>query len=140
VQKYSKQKLDGKSSPLKSGAGFTILEIPIAIFIISVVLILYAASTNSILLNRNARYQDVATRIGTSLMEDLRNTPYANLPISGSMSHAKLDDLPNGQAAITVTDIDDNMKEMTITVSWQEGGSSVVRSASFTTLISRNGI
>jgi type II secretory pathway pseudopilin PulG len=120
--------------------GYTILEIPIAIFIIGIVMLLYVAASNSILLNRNARQQDLATRIGASLMEDVRGAEFDLIPLSGPMSHSLLNNLPNSQANLTVTDLDADSKEITIAVSWREGSSAVVHTASFTTIIVRNGI
>lgn len=121
-------------------SGYTILEIPIALFIVGVVLLLYAAASNTVLLNRNAKYQDAAVRIGSSLLEDLRGTAFDSLPTSGNVTHPMLSQLPASQATMTVTPLNDDTREITVQVRWREAGSKAAHTVSLTTLITRNGL
>jgi hypothetical protein len=120
--------------------GFTILEIPVSLFIIGVVLVIYAAASNTVVLNRHARHQDLAHRIATSEMEDLRDVGYDLLPPSGSFSNALLGSLPSSSANVNVADYNADTKQVDITVTWQEPGSDTVSTANLSTLITKNGL
>ena len=120
-------------------AGLSLLEVPIAMFIIAVIFFLYNTAANSIVLNRNAKNQELAVRIGVSELEDLRATDFDSLPVTGSATHSLLGQLPSSSMELVVTDISTESKTVTITVRWQEG-SSAQRSVKFSTYINRHGI
>lgn len=120
--------------------GFSLLEVPIVLAIIAVVLVIFVGASNSTILNRNSRDQDLAHQIAVSEMEDLRNLGYAGIPASGSFSHSLLTKLPNASAALTSGDYNTDTKQVTVTVTWQEPGSLVAHSVYFTTLINKNGL
>ena len=121
-------------------SGFSLLEVPISLFIIAVMLLVYAAASNTLMLNRNSREADLANYIAVSEIEDLRNTGYANLPASGAFTHPLLDQLPSGTATITITDYNNDTKEAVVTVSWKDQGSFAAHSAVLTTLINKYGL
>lgn len=121
-------------------SGFSLLEVPISLFIIAVMLLVYAAASNTLMLNRNSREADLANYIAVSEIEDLRNTGYANLPASGAFIHPLLDQLPSGAATIAVTDYNNDTKEVVVTVSWKDPGSFAAHSAVLTTLINKYGL
>jgi prepilin-type N-terminal cleavage/methylation domain-containing protein len=119
-------------------SGFSIIEVPIALFIIGVMLLIYAAASNTIVLNRNARYQELANRIASSEMEDLHNDGYSGLPVSGNFTHSLLSQLPNSSATLRVSDYNSDTKQVDVNVSWQDAASGR-RSVSLTTLIANHG-
>ncbi len=121
-------------------AGFSILEIPIALFIITVMLLIYAAASNTLLLNRDTRYKEIAHRIANNQMENLRDMGYANLPAAGSFSHASLVTLPQGQASMAFSDFNADIKEVNILVRWKGVGNATTHAVSLTTLIYKNGV
>ena len=129
-----------KNQGKKTQSGFSLLEVPISLFIIAVMLLVYAAASNTLMLNRNSREADLANYIAVSEMEDLRDAGYANLPASGPFAHQLLNQLPSGAAAIVVNDYNNDTKEVVVTVSWKDPGSFAEHSAVLTTLINKYGL
>ncbi len=121
-------------------SGFSIIEALVSIFIIGVVLLLYSASSNTLLLNNNARHLEMAQRIAIEKMEDLRATSFGSLPASGSFTGTLLSGLPSGSGQITLTDINSSTKQIVVTVTWKEPSGRAQRSATFTTIKTKNGL
>src|SRR5574340_742736 len=124
--------------PAKNYGGFTIIEVLIALFIVGLTLIIFSVASNSVILNRETARRDIAHRIAASEMQDLRGTPYASLPPSGSFSSPLLPHLPEGQASRDVTDYNPDTRQVTVTVTWREPGSAAGQSLVLTTLITKN--
>jgi len=124
----------------KLQSGFSIMEVPIALAIIAVMLVIYTLASNTMLLNRNSRDEDLAHYIAVSEIQDLRNGGYASVPASGSFSHSLLGKLPSASASLTTSDYDTDTKQVSVTVSWLEPGSSTTHSVSLVTLISKFGL
>jgi prepilin-type N-terminal cleavage/methylation domain-containing protein len=120
--------------------GFSLIEVVISIFIIGVVLVIYSVSSNSVVLNRNSKRQELALRIATSKIEELRNTAYASLPSTGSFANSLLSNLPNGQASITVSSYNATTKQVIVTVTWSEPNNPNTRQVELTTLINQGGL
>lgn len=120
--------------------GFSILEVPISLFIIAVVLLIYGAASNTVFLNRNSKDTDLAHYIAVSEIEDLRNLGYASIPGSGPFSHPLLATLPSANASLESSDYNADTKQVTVTVTWREPGAKVLRQVSFTTLINKYGL
>ncbi len=120
--------------------GFSIIEVLIAIFIIGIMLVFYAASSNTLLLNGNARHLELAQRIAISQMENLRALDIAALPASGTFTNALISGLPGGSGNILVSDVNASTKQVVVTVSWNEPGGNSARSVSFTTIKTQNGL
>lgn len=121
-------------------AGFSLLEVPIALGIIAVMLLIYGAASNSVMLNRNSRDQDLAVRIAASELEDLRKLGYAALPLSGGFSHSLLQNLPEASANFTVSDYNSDTKQVTVAVIWKEPGVAASHKVFLTTLINKHGL
>lgn len=121
-------------------SGFSILEVLISLLIIGAGLVIYTASTNSVILNKNTRHSEIALRIAATKIDSLRTTPFASLPGSGSFTDPSLASLPNGQANLTVSDFNAKTKEITVVVSWLEPGSNPSHSVSLNTLITQGGL
>jgi len=120
-------------------SGLSIIEIPIALFIVGVTLLIYAASSNSAVLNKEARYQELANRIASSEMEDLRNGGYTNVPASGSFSNSLLSQLPSNSTVLTVSDYNADTKQVVVKVSWLSANGTT-HNISLTTLITKSGL
>ncbi len=103
--------------------GVSLIEVIIAMFMISVLLVLYIAALNTVALTRKLRYENVAYHVANKQMETLRNTPYASLPGSGTFSDSLLDQIPSGSASYTIADYAGygGIKEFVVTVSWNDG-------------------
>jgi hypothetical protein len=120
--------------------GYSMIDVVISLFVIGVVLMIYAAASNTVVLNRNAKHQDLALRIANSQLEDLRHTAYNSLPASGSFTHALLGSLPSSAASMTITDYNQSTKQLVVTVTWQEPGNSNTRTVTLSTLKTRGGL
>lgn len=128
------------AASVPTNSGFSILEVPIALAILAVILVIYNGAAQSLLLNRNSRDADLARQIAVSELEDLRHLGYASLPPSGPFTHPLLTGLPQNLASLTVADYNADTKQVTATVSWQEPGSGIWHSESLTTLINKFGL
>lgn len=120
--------------------GSTIIEIIISLFIFGIVLVIYSAASNTLLLNKGTKNQQLAFRIASNQMEILRATAYDSLPAGGSLSDPLLSTLPSGTVVLTVSSYNAKTKELTVTVSWKEVGNSNTRNVALTTLITKGGL
>lgn len=115
------------------------MEIFITLFIIGVIFLLYQAASSNLILGRNTKDQEIALRVASNKMEELRAGGYGALPTSGSFSDSQLSSLPGGSAIMTITDFNTNTKKIIITVQWREPGISTPQNFSLTTLITKVG-
>lgn len=120
--------------------GFTIIEVVVSLFIFGIMLMVYVASANTVILNRHSKHKQTAYRIAASSIEQLRATSYASLPASGAISDSLLAELPNGTGTRTITTYNAKTKQVVSTVTWREPGSNQNRSFSLSTLITEGGV
>ena len=126
-------------SKLKKQIGFSLIEVVITLFIIGVIFVVYQAALNGLFLTRNAKDSEIAVRIATHKMEELRAIGYANLPASGSFTDTLLSSLPQSSASMTISDYNLKVKQVKVTVTWREVRTSVSHSVVLDTLISQVG-
>jgi prepilin-type N-terminal cleavage/methylation domain-containing protein len=125
---------------MRKQQGFTVIEIVVSLFIFGMMLLVYIASANTVTLNRSSKNKQVAYRVAASTIEELRATPYANLPASYTISDPLLATIPSGAGTVNISIYNAKTKQVVSTVTWQDPGSSVTRSFSLTTLITQGGI
>ncbi len=137
-----KQKLSTQGGSRLAGnqKGFGLIEVIVTLFLITVTLLLFQATANSIILNKYSRYREIALRIADQKLQDLRTTPYAELPSTGSFADPQLSSLPNGQAAITVADLNTRLKDVTVTVTWNNPNGSGTQRIRLQTYIDQGGL
>lgn len=116
------------------------MEVVVTLFLIGVTLLLFQVTAKSLVLNKYNRYREVALRIADKELQTLRTTPFASLPSSGSFSDSLLSTLPNGQGAITITDINSRLKDVTVTVSWNNTSGTATQSIRLQTYIDQGGL
>lgn len=104
--------------------GFGILEVVITLFIIGVTLLLFAVVSNSVVLNKYNRYKEIALRIAEHELQELRTTPYANLPASGSVTNTQLSTIPQGAGTIAISEVSTGLSQATVTITWRNPSSS----------------
>ena len=119
--------------------GSSLIEVLVTLFIVGVMVVFYQAASRSALLTRIAKDEDLALRIATHELEGLRAGGYMSLPASGSFSDSLLSNLASSSAAMNVSDYNTKTKQVTVTVSWTESGSSGAHSVSLSTLITQTG-
>lgn len=138
--KRDKNIMQIKQNRMASGEGFFLMEIVVGMLIIGLALVLYAASSNTVILNRTAKWRDIANQIASGKMDELRNSGFTSLPPSGSFSHASLGSLPGGSGFVTVTNINDNLKNVKVRVQWWDRGRGKQAELELETLIGKNGL
>lgn len=120
--------------------GFGILEVVITLFIIGVTLLLFAVVSNSVVLNKYNRYKEIALRIAEHELQELRTTPYANLPASGSITNTQLSSLPQGSGTMTITEEEDGLSQATITITWRNPSATADQQLTLSTYIWQGGL
>jgi prepilin-type N-terminal cleavage/methylation domain-containing protein len=120
----------------RSERGFTLLEVVVTIFIVSLLVYACTSIASTLTLARSAEYQSIAARIAATKLDTLRTLGYAALPGSGAFSSNELSALPQSSGSITVSAINAKTKQVTATVSWNDKSA---RSVSVTTLITETG-
>lgn len=124
----------------KFEGGFSIMEVPISLFVIAVVLIIYGAASNTVTLNRDSRHKDIAHYIAVNKIEELRNLGYNGIPTSGTFTHSDLSKLPNSTATLTSTDFNADTKQVEVVITWAEPGAKNLRRVSLITLVNKYGL
>jgi len=109
-------------------AGLSLIEVVISMFMLSVLLVFYASALNLVALSRRMRNENLAYHVANKQMETLRDTPLAALAASGSINDPMLTQLHSGTGNFTVADYPGftGMKEMVVTVSWNDGANKSV--------------
>ena len=117
-----KSLISNLKSPI-SNSGMSLIEVVISMFLISVLLVFYVAALNTVALSRKQRYADIAYHVANKEMEILRSTSYASLPASSTFSDSQLAAIPSGAANYTISNYSGfaGMKEMVVTVVWNDG-------------------
>ena len=124
----------------RGSAGFTIIEVVITLAILSAVFVIFQASFNSIFLNRRVKHQELALRIADTKIEQIRALSYDTVPATGAFSDPLLANLPEGAAALIVSDYDDDTKQIVVHISWREPVSDTQRAVTLTTLVTKGGL
>lgn len=106
-------------------SGMSLIEVIISMGMLAVLLILYAGALNIVAHTKKLKYENLAYHVASKQMEELRATPFASLPASGSISDAMLSQIPSGNGTFTTADYASysGMKEITVTVTWNDGKS-----------------
>lgn len=129
----------GAKDAFCSRRAFTLIEILITIFIIALALLLYQGALSAVFLGRNAGDQEIALRIATRKLEEVRALGYASIPADGPFSDAQLASLRNATTALSSTDVSLKTKEVTITILWQEPHASASSTVTLATRITQIG-
>lgn len=103
-------------------SGSSLVEVIISLFMIAVLLVLYASSLNSVAMTRKLRSENIAYHIATKQMETLRNTTYETLPETGTITDPLLAEIPSGAGSFTSAEFSGHagLKEIVVTVSWND--------------------
>lgn len=132
----------------KSNGGFALIDTVLAIGLMAVALSFLGVIYSAARLSRVSRSDLLALYIAQNKIDELRNTPFANLAVqsNASFSNPNLSSLRNGQASYTVALFDangdgtaeSNIKKITVTVSWSQN--SQIKSKTLTTLAGEAGL
>lgn len=119
-------------------SGFTLIEMLIALFILSVTVAFVTVVMGTIKFTRDIAYENSAFRIAHSKIDELRAGGYATLPVGGTFSDPGLANLPQGMASTSITDWNAKTKQVGAGVSWL-GADARTQVVSLTTLITESG-
>lgn len=119
-------------------SGFTLIEILISLALLGSLVALYGATLSTFAVTSDTRYKDIALRIASQKLDDLREGGYALLPASGSFTDSQLSNIPSGAASTTVTTFNTKTKQVQVQVSWKEANTGT-HSVGLTTLITEVG-
>ena len=125
---------------LRTRNGFSLIEIVLSLFVILAIITILLTTTATLRTSRNSNLQSLATEIESRQMETLRNTSYDSLPASGttSFTDSNLAKLPSSTATQTIADYGTDIKQVTLSVSWQESG--INKNVKMDTLIYKYGL
>lgn len=120
--------------------GFSFIEVIVAIFIMSIMLLLLQAVVQSHMLVRHSKNQGVALSIARNELESLRSGGYSALPQSGSFPDTLLSSLPKAATTtLTVSTYNAKTKQITVSVIWLDPGALASSTVSLSTLITQTG-
>jgi len=119
--------------------GFSLVEVLVSIFIVSVLLLLVQAIIYSAVLTRNSKNQSIALAIARNEIESLRSNGYANLPANGSFADSLLSTLPSATTTLTVSVYNAKTKQVTASVIWKNSSSAASTTVSLSTLLTETG-
>ncbi|QQS22733.1 prepilin-type N-terminal cleavage/methylation domain-containing protein [bacterium] len=124
----------------KTQSGFSIIEVVVTLFIIGLTLVLLQMSANSVVLNKQARYKEIATRIADQKMQSIRTTDFDSIPSTGTFNDSLMSSIPSGAGNITVVDVNDTLKDVTVRVTWSNSRSNGNNSVELQTYITEGGL
>lgn len=127
-------------NPAKTQSGFSIIEVVVTLFIIGLTLVLLQMSANSVVLNKQARCKEIATRIADQKMQSIRITDFDSIPSTGTFNDPLMSSIPGGAGNITVTDVNDTLKDVTVRVTWNNSRSNGNNSVELQTYITEGGL
>ncbi|OGG48400.1 hypothetical protein A3G63_02510 [Candidatus Kaiserbacteria bacterium RIFCSPLOWO2_12_FULL_52_8] len=118
--------------------GFTLIEILVALFILSLTVVFATLIIGSIKIVGDAKYENVAFRIANNKLDELRAGGYDALSAGGPFVDDELANLPQGSASTSITILNEQTKQVMSGVSWR-GADGITRVASLTTLVTEFG-
>lgn len=130
------------STLLRAKEGFGLIEIILSVVLIIAIVTALFALSGTFFIRRSSDLQSIAAKIASKDIENLRAATFSSLPASAtcSITDSDLSKLPSGCGDRTITDYTDdpNIKQVTITIRWQE--KSIAKSLVMDTLIYANGL
>lgn len=126
------------STPLKQNSdGFALFEAVIAAGLLATVMLVFLSIWMVISIGSQSQYLVLAHHVASSRIDELRQTAFESLPVSGAFIDPMLADLPNGSANLVVSNYRGvaDMKHIQVVVSWTTRNA--VRTHSLETIISR---
>lgn len=115
--------------------GFTLIEILVVVGIVGTIAVVLQLALSEGRLIKVAKGQEIALRVASNKLEDLRAGGYDNVPVSGTFSDTQLATLASSTATLTVTDANVATKQVVVTVSWKEAGVATLQTITLSSLI-----
>lgn len=123
---------------MRKTRGFLLIELLVAISIIGLSIVLFAAALNTFTLTQASAHGYTALHIAENKLESVRASGYTRAG-SGSFSDPLLSSLPgNATGTVAVSTFNAQTKRVDVSVAWQESGYST-STISLSTLITQTG-
>lgn len=109
---------------------FSLIEILISISLLVVILAIILPVWNFELINKKVQNKNIASRIASSYLEELKNSKFSDLPNEGSIyfNHPDLLKLNQGVGLVQVQNYENNnnetLKQIKIQIIWQDNQTS----------------
>lgn len=113
--------------------GFTLVELVIVLFLVTVSIFIFLKSTDTLGRIGRSRNQTKAYHLSAKKIEELRNTPFENLPPSGPF----VDDGLSGQLTVQDFEGHSDIKQVTVEIFFLD--QSIQKKAQLDTLMSKFG-
>lgn len=138
--RWLKSKKQTISHVLQATSGFSLVELLIALFLITITVFIFLKATDTLGRIAKTNHQTTAFHIASRKIESLRGGSFLSIPASGTFGDSQLSKLPQGSAYLTVSDYggSNKIKQIESKVTWYE--QSVAKEIKLTTLISENGL
>ena len=121
----------------RSTSGFTLIEVMLAVFIMSLTAMIFAAAFPTAQISRiKSAHMSYAVNLARQSMEEQRAGGYSNLIVGDTNSVPS--ELPGGAQTISITQYATNIKKLSVTVTW-EGYRRVGGATTLVTLVSNHG-
>jgi len=114
----------------KRASGFTLIEVMLVIFVLSLTVLMFAATFPTSQISRiKAAHMSYAVSVAQQTIEEKRSAGYAGL-LADTSEVSIPADLPGGQQTTTITQFAPNIKKIEVTITWsgyrQVGGSTTI--------------
>ena len=120
--------------------GFSLVEIVVSVFILSVMLLMLQAVIRSSVLVRISKNQGIALSIARNKIENVRADGYTMIPSNGSFADSLMSTLPRAATTtITINTYNAKTKQVTVSVIWLDPGTTASSTVSLLTLITQTG-
>lgn len=129
--------------PLEHGkrrvSGFTLIEVLLVLFILSLSALMYAATFPTSQISRiKATHMSYALGLAQQKVEEMKSAGYSAIQVTETPVTSALGEIPGGVQEITVTQFAPNIKQIAVRITWG-GYRQVGGTVNLVTLISDHG-
>lgn len=119
--------MEARARKKRRSAGFTLVEVMIAVFILAITALIFAATVSTAQISRiKAAHTTYAVNLAKQTIEEKQSAGYASL-LPGTPEVTIPADLPGGVQTTQISQYAANLKEVQVTITWsgyrQVGGS-----------------
>ena len=110
--------MEAKARKKRRSAGFTLIEIMLAVFVLALTGLVFAATVPTSQISRiKAAHTTYAINLAKQTIEEKRSAGYAGL-LAGTTEVTVPADLPGGSQTTTITQYSTNVKKVEVTIVW----------------------
>ncbi|MCL6629476.1 MAG: type II secretion system GspH family protein [Armatimonadetes bacterium] len=100
-------------------AGFTLVEVLLVIFLLSLTALIYAAVFPTSQISRTkAVHTSYALSLAQQKLEEIRSAGYANIQVTPSPQVTPVADIPGATQTVTISQFAANVKRISVVITW----------------------